>query len=211
MNNLRNFLAKLHVRVGKAHVFPVLLSSLIIVGCNNDQTGTQPPSGQPPANQQPAQRLLPQNQGGILYDFVANFDRGSVTPETKTATPTGKGAALLPLTLEQKAEQTLTILTGFQYKSAPIIVPSKSQLVLSYAMRFKESDGMSFRVFLYESAKKDFLLDIPVKVPPKWETSRVSLSKYAGKTMSVAVEGYSPSGNLNYDWLAFRQLQIVPE
>lgn len=158
---------------------------------------------------------LKDNNGKVLYDFVKNFSSGAINDPVFVATPSGKGALVLPVATPIGPLNSLTIISGFSYKYSDIYVEKESELRFGLSMIYP-ADNISANVEIFDNnnPRKHFRFQqnvlfrsvnsgvgiVPVTIP---------LTRFEGSRVSIVFSATNAGANASGQWLAFSNPKIA--
>lgn len=150
-------------------------------------------------------------------DFIESFDSGSINDASPVSAPTGRGAFVMPWSAMDGTKNTLTVVSGFEYRFDGIEVPEEGEPSLAFAMSMTYPSPTRARALISivdENGKAITFerdLDAPAADAETLEFSPqvVRLTEFAGRSVSVRFAVQSPYGQPNGHWVAFSSPRIV--
>jgi hypothetical protein len=144
------------------------------------------------------------------YNFLDNFDSGSIAPASEPSTPTGKPVLVLPdFTVEGDKRQAMITLASSRIVFKLSGLGKQATLKFGVGMNTTLGDGAEGLITIEADKKSEVVyrkfLD-PVDRPEdrKWFEESVDLSKFAGKSIKVIFETKTgPKGDGIGDWFAW--------
>jgi hypothetical protein len=149
-------------------------------------------------------------QNRLRFDAVRRFEEGEVEPNAVVSTPTGRGVFVGVLDDGTGAQHTLTVVSGFHYRSSAIPLERGDELCIRYRMPYAQSDGAGLRIKAVTVGAARLLLDdAALKPKPQWDRRCLDLSSLAGRQVKIDVEVYSPSGDPIADCVTFGRFSVL--
>lgn len=144
------------------------------------------------------------------YNFLDNFDSGSITPASEPSTPTGKPVLVLPdFTVDGEKRQAMITLASAKIVFKLSGLGKEATLKFGAGMNTTLGDGAE-GIITVEADKtsevvyKKFLDPVNRAEDRKWFEESVDLSKFAGKSIKISFETKpGPKGDGVGDWFAW--------
>jgi hypothetical protein len=144
-------------------------------------------------------------------DLMPLWGPDRLTTNAPADAPGGKGA----LIMESGGERVGVLISPFSVAFDNVDFDAGRRLKVDVAMPYSNSDGMGvdFRFEGRDGARASVSLAIapkPEAAPgPRWESKEIAVPPAIRGRGTLTVAATSPSGNLNADWLFFRQLELI--
>lgn len=162
-----------------------------------------------------SQMVVQASEESTSFSFIDNFPSGHINDTSQVATPTGKGALVLPWQTDTGGISSLTVISGFSYGYDKVPVPPDAQLRFAVGQVYPSSQSARAVVRIDRGAGDPLVVYSHDLDPPKlgkdipFEVVSIPLATYAGEAISVSFSVESPGGNPNGHWVAFANPRIV--
>lgn len=149
------------------------------------------------------------------FDFLAEFDKGSISDDRRVDTPNGRGALQMPWDTTSGPRNSLTLLSGFKYRYDDVEIPENAFLIVDASMTFVAPQPARLVIKVSEGGEKETsLLSMDLVVPQAGQAlqpvkQRIDLSAYAGDRVSLEFSAESPGGDATAHWIAVFAPRIV--
>lgn len=149
------------------------------------------------------------------FSFIQNFPSGRINDTSQVASPTGKGALVLPWETDNGKIISLTVISGFSYRYDKIPVPPGAQLRFAVGQVYSSPQSARAIVRIIRSGSDPLVVYSHDLAPPPpgeditFATVSIPLTDYAGEDISVSFSAESPGGNPAGHWVAFANPRVV--
>jgi len=150
-------------------------------------------------------------------DFIESFAAGSINDPSPVSTPSGQGAFVMPWNSTKGMKNTLTLVSGFEYRFDSILVPEEEEPTLAFAisMTYPSPTRARALVNIVDADGKTITFERDLDAPAadaavlEFVPQSVSLAEFTGRLVSVRFTVQSPYGEPNGHWIAFASPRIV--
>lgn len=156
---------------------------------------------------------------GTIEDFIQSFSDGHIDDETPVSSPSGRGAFVMPWASKTGTQNTLTVISGYEYIYDDIQIPAggSSYLILGMSMTYPSEAAAraTIRVVAPDVPAAEQIVIPHELMPPDAEgqlrfvSSSIPLQRFEGQKVSISFRVDSPHGNPNGHWIAFSSPRIV--
>lgn len=162
-----------------------------------------------------SQMIAQASEESIRFSFIDNFPSGHINDASLVASPTGKGALVLPWQTDTGRITSLTVISGFSYRYDEVPVPPNAQLRFAAGQAYPSPQSARAIVRIAHSGRDPLVVyshDLAPPLPGKdipFAVVSIPLTDYAGEDISVSFSVESPGGNPSGHWVAFANPRIV--
>lgn len=150
------------------------------------------------------------------FDFLGNYDRGSINSDAPVSTPGGRGVFRGRWPSVSGEADTLTVVSGYSLRFDGLVIGPNTALEFGAGMIYPSAYPARAAIRVTEqgsdSPKVVFSKD-PVPPgrgeKPHFAAASVSLADYAGKTISVTFAAETPAGDSRAHWIGFSEPKLT--
>ncbi len=147
-----------------------------------------------------------------VRSFTAAYDRGTINDATQVATPNGRGALVLSWPGPAGPVPSLTVLATFRYRYPPVRIERGVALAFYAARPYAVGTPTRAFVTVNDRGKDVKVYDELLPLPGEaldWHRHTVDLSRFAGRSVTIAFGADASQGNGSASWAAFGYPSLV--
>ena len=148
----------------------------------------------------------------LRADFIQTFTLAGVEPKTHAESPTGQGATMGDFAGSDEwpgSDHALALISGYHYRAPPMQVEKGDALEFAIRIPYDRSDGAGLRIRAVRAGESSLIFDDAKLAPSRrWVHHTIDLSRFAGSTIELDLEAYSPTRDTTADWIAFKELAV---
>lgn len=162
-----------------------------------------------------SQLMAQASQESVKVSFIDRFSSGHLNDTSQVASPTGKGALILPWQTDNGKINSLTVISGFSYRYDEIPVPPNAQLRFSVGQAYPSPESARAIVRITRRGKDPVVVyshDLHPPQPGKnipFTVVSIPLAEYSAEHISVSFSVESPYGNPSGHWVVFADPRIA--